>query len=56
MQGNKVKLTHFFYNLWKSYLDCILSILICIFALTSEWKFISMLNNPILLRLSFNII
>ena len=32
----KKKVTHFFLRLWKSYLDFILSIIIVIFALTSE--------------------
>ena len=37
-------------------MDWIFSILIEIYAFTSEWKFISALNNPILFSSSFSII
>ena len=52
----KLKVINFFYLLWKSYLDCILSILIEMFAFTSEWKFTSTLKIPILLSSLLRII
>ena len=52
----KDKVTHHFFLLWKSYFDCILSILTDINAFTSEWKFISTLKIPILFNSFFKII